>query len=48
MGADYSIELISNETYVIGHNKVFLGSVIHDKIEKLRIKKICLRNNWNC
>ena len=31
MGANYSIELISIETYVlqfIGHNKIFLGSVI--------------------
>jgi hypothetical protein len=30
MGADYSIELISIETYAsqfIGHNKMFLGSV---------------------
>ena len=30
MGADYSIELISIETYApqfIGHNKIFLGSV---------------------
>ena len=30
MGVDYSIELISIETYVpqlIGHNKIFLGSV---------------------
>jgi hypothetical protein len=32
MGADYSIELISIETYApqfIGHNKIFLGSVYY-------------------
>ena len=31
MGADYSFELISNETYApqsIGHNRLFLGSVL--------------------
>ena len=31
MGADYSIELISIETYApqfIGHNNIFLGSVL--------------------
>ena len=33
MGADYSIEHISIETYApqfIGHNKIFLGSVSSD------------------
>ena len=36
MGADYSFELISIETYApqfIGHNKFFLGSVIHTSVE---------------
>ena len=34
MGADYSFELISIETYMpqfIGHNKFFLGSVSYDE-----------------
>ena len=33
MGADYSFELISIETYVpqfIGHTKLFLGSVYYE------------------
>ena len=40
MGADYSFELISIETCVpqlIGHNKLFLGSVKR----KITTKKIC-------
>ena len=36
MGADYSIELISIETYVpqfIGHNNIFLGRVYPQKMQ---------------
>ena len=39
MGADYSFELISIETYVpqfIGHNKFFLGSVINKNSENFK------------
>ena len=38
MGADYSIDLISIETYApqfIGHNKIFLGSVFSDRVHLL-------------
>ena len=42
MGADYSFELISIETYApqfIGHNKVFLGSVYYSVFQKLKLSK---------
>ena len=40
MGADYSIELISIETYApqfIGHNNIFLGSVYYLSTSTLQI-----------
>ena len=45
MGADYSFELIFIETYApqfIGHNKIFLGSVMYYTTIEWKLKEISL------
>ena len=48
MGDDYSVELISIETYApqfIGHNKIFLGSVSSQLILSLIVMVLDFRTN---